>query len=316
MTVRASAARIKILNKFMAYFPGANRLEPFNANRMKHILFNIMPIHFQRAFGQSAQRLDSDVYTYDHLIEYMVQQETYEQADARSRVISNIGNNRRSATTAFGFQDNNFRPTQRRRMNPNPAPQEPCPYHGHAHIWKFCFGNKNGPNYRADYTLPALPFSQGAIGNHGGSDNHYNNGRPAFNIGRSPSSTPRSNRGSPARRGTPSSRPFIGPGRGNSNDRSRNVRGPHRSSPPGRYQRTPPTLPTASDTHYQEEEDTYAYHHYGETPEDNQVNDTYEYDDYQQDEPPQDQYHCDEEQQQQPPSEEPEDHHWTDDVQW
>ena len=108
MTVRASAARIKIINKFMGYFPGANRVAPFDANRLKHILFNIMPIPYQRAFGQAAQRLDADAYTYDNLIEYMVQQESVEQADARSRIISNIGNNRCSATTAFGFQDNNF----------------------------------------------------------------------------------------------------------------------------------------------------------------------------------------------------------------
>lgn len=181
VSVKMASDRIIMMNVYMQMFPGSNDAAPYDAQEIKHKLYQLMLPEWQLSFANSTEDLNDAAYTYEKLVNFMRRQEDIytakNQANNRNRNNSNSTNNYRPGNRFSGNRrprDNNnqdYGRNTRRRLDHDPNRE--CPYHD-GHNWMDCFGNPNGRNFRSNYVLPP-PKSRGYSSNNNNRNQHNNN---------------------------------------------------------------------------------------------------------------------------------------------
>ena len=145
LSPRTAADRLVQMNTYMKMMPGSNDTVPWDDTALKLRLFSIMRAEWRLNFTSSGHELNDQGMTYARLITYFEGQHKISTARYQAA---------KSRTPPYS-DGTNGPPAKRQRNDFHPS--KPCPYHNGTHIWLHCFGNPNGPNYRPNFVLPALP---------------------------------------------------------------------------------------------------------------------------------------------------------------
>lgn len=188
--------RLKMINKLMSRFPGANGVNPFNEDDLKQIFYQLMLDDWKLTFLQNGRDISDPNYGFDEMVRYF---ELLEKAQALKRKRQDAVTNRNNKKHKKGNQGRNG---NRGGNNPQGATitngdsSKNCPFHPGMHSWNDCFGNPSGRNYRPNFRLQApgtrrqqrnaSGVGTGQAGGHnrgnnrGGGSNRQNQGRDAY----------------------------------------------------------------------------------------------------------------------------------------
>ena len=85
MNCATLAARLSMINKMMSLFPGSNGQMPLQAVDVKKLYYQMMPVHWQRAFLNTGQVITNPNYTLLDLQWFMTLQEDQTAIDVARR---------------------------------------------------------------------------------------------------------------------------------------------------------------------------------------------------------------------------------------
>jgi len=188
LSCQSLAGRLKVVNKLMSCFPGAQGVPPLSDDDIKRIFYNLMLEDWKLSFLTLGHDLLSNAYTFTMLVR---QFELLENAFNRKRSREHERKSSSNSQSCLGqhggrgggrYQHSYERLSQRRRTdsyynnnsnnnNDSRGISGDCPFHPGQHNWSQCFGNPRGNNYCPNFQLrpPAI--------RHGGRGYGRGNGR-------------------------------------------------------------------------------------------------------------------------------------------